>query len=271
MVIATWAHILHAVPSSRLVLDNRPFQEPAFRERFLARFAPHGIEPARLDLVFSAPQPRAWAAYGGIDIALDPFPHNAGTTTIEALWQGVPVVSLAGRPTVGRFGASILHAVGLDDWVADTIDGYVERAIGRGVRPPLAGANAARPAQTSGRLAITRRDWPGTCHRGHIPHALGRMARGRRPAPASPLHAGPSQRSYRIWRAACCDATKPLPMPITCSAFWPIMATDRSRPTAIFERQSSARLRRPNCMRTMRQSCARWVGSPMRKAPHAPR
>ena len=48
------------------------------------------------------------------------FPHNAGTTTIEALWQGVPVVSLAGRPSVGRFGAMILHAVGMDDWVAPT-------------------------------------------------------------------------------------------------------------------------------------------------------
>ena len=58
MVIATWAHILHAVPSSRLVLDNKPFQEAAFREMFLARFAREGIEPARLDLVYSAPQPK---------------------------------------------------------------------------------------------------------------------------------------------------------------------------------------------------------------------
>jgi predicted O-linked N-acetylglucosamine transferase (SPINDLY family) len=114
-VVALWARILHAVPRSRLVLDNRPFQEPSFRDVFLARFARHGINPARLDLVFSAPQVKVWRAYGGIDIALDPFPHNAGTTTIEALWQGVPVVSLAGRPTVGRFGAAILHAVGLDD------------------------------------------------------------------------------------------------------------------------------------------------------------
>ena len=137
MVIATWAHILHAVPSSRLVLDNKPYQEAAFREMFLARFAREGIEPARLDLVYSAPQPSVWAAYGGIDIALDPFPHNAGTTTIEALWEGVPVVSLAGRPTVGRFGSSILHAVGLEDWVADTIDGYVKRALAAASDLPL--------------------------------------------------------------------------------------------------------------------------------------
>ena len=70
-----------------------------------------------------------------IDIALDPFPHNAGTTTIEALWQGVPVVSLAGRPSVGRFGAMILHAVGMDDWVASDVDDYVAR--GRRRREPI--------------------------------------------------------------------------------------------------------------------------------------
>src|SRR5215813_12154592 len=84
--------------------------------------------PATLDLVYSTPQSRAWAAYGGIDIALDPFPHNAGTTTIEALWQGVPVVTLAGRPTVGRFGAAILRTIGLDEWVTTDIDEYVSRA-----------------------------------------------------------------------------------------------------------------------------------------------
>src|SRR5581483_737624 len=65
----------------------------------------------------------------------DPFPHNAGTTTIEALWQGVPVVSLAGRPTVGRFGAAILHAVGLDDWITGDTDAYVARAVAAAADP----------------------------------------------------------------------------------------------------------------------------------------
>jgi len=128
-VLAAWSRILHAVPGSRLMLNSTPFSEAAGREQMIARFAAFCIEPARLMLICTAPQPLTWAAYGDIDIALDPFPHNAGTTTIEALWQGVPVVSLAGRPTVGRFGAAILHAVGLDDWVTNDVDAYVARAI----------------------------------------------------------------------------------------------------------------------------------------------
>src|SRR5678815_3179084 len=121
-VIDAWARIMHAVPRSRLMLNNRPFQEAEFRALFIARLAAHGIDPDRLDLVFTTPQSRTWDAYGDIDIALDPFPHNAGTTTIEALWLGVPVVSLAGRPSVGRFGASILGAVGLNDWVMHSVE-----------------------------------------------------------------------------------------------------------------------------------------------------
>ena len=111
------------------MLNSAPFGEPDGRDRMSARLTAHGIDPARLTLVHTSPQPNTWAAYGEIDIALDPFPHNAGTTTIEALWQGVPVVSLAGRPTVGRFGAAILHAVGLDDWITNDVDAYVARAV----------------------------------------------------------------------------------------------------------------------------------------------
>ncbi len=128
-VIATWARILHAIPTARLMLNNGPFAEPEGRTRMQARFAAHDIPPERLFLTCTAPQPATWAAYGEIDIALDPFPHNAGTTTIEALWQGVPVITLAGRPTVGRFGAAILNAVGLSDWVAADTDAYVARAV----------------------------------------------------------------------------------------------------------------------------------------------
>jgi protein O-GlcNAc transferase len=128
-VVAAWSRILLAVPGSRLVLNSAPYAEPAGRDDWAARFAAHGIGPGQLDLICTAPQPRTWEAYGSIDIALDPFPHNAGTTTIEALWQGVPVLTQAGRPTVGRFGAAILHAAGLDDWVTGDVDAYIARAV----------------------------------------------------------------------------------------------------------------------------------------------
>jgi predicted O-linked N-acetylglucosamine transferase (SPINDLY family) len=128
-VIAAWARILRDVPGARLTLNNLPFREPAFRDLIATRFTAQGVGRDRLELIATSPQPATWAAYGGIDIALDPFPHNAGTTTIEALWQGIPVVSLAGRPSVGRFGAMILHAVGMDDWVSADTDGYVACAL----------------------------------------------------------------------------------------------------------------------------------------------
>lgn len=128
-VLAAWAEILRRTPGARLRLNSRPYADPAFCELMRARFAEHGIGPERLDLVFTSPQPNTWAAYGDIDIALDPFPHNAGATTIEALWLGVPVVSLKDRPSVGRFGAAILGALGLDDWAAGDVDAYVAKAV----------------------------------------------------------------------------------------------------------------------------------------------
>ena len=127
-VIKAWARILKSVPNSRLVLNSKPFREEENCIAWHNRFSALGLEPGRVKLVYTSPQPRTWDAYGTIDIALDPFPHNAGTTTIEALWLGVPVVSLAGRPPVGRFGASILGSVGLEDWVTDNVDSYVARA-----------------------------------------------------------------------------------------------------------------------------------------------
>jgi predicted O-linked N-acetylglucosamine transferase (SPINDLY family) len=128
-VVELWARVLQAVPGSRLVLNNKPFVEAETRDRFRDRFAAHGIAADRLELVCTSPPAATWAAYNSLDIALDPFPHNAGTTTIEALWMGVPVVSLAGRPSVGRFGASILGSVGLSDWVVDSADGYLAIAV----------------------------------------------------------------------------------------------------------------------------------------------
>ncbi|MBL8653663.1 MAG: glycosyltransferase, partial [Alphaproteobacteria bacterium] len=101
------------------------------------RFANVGGDTARLDLAATAPQPKTWAAYGHIDVALDPFPFNAGATTFEALWLGVPVVTKLAAPPLGRMGASILETAGLGDWIAADDDAYLARAI-EAVRDPAA-------------------------------------------------------------------------------------------------------------------------------------
>jgi len=128
-VTATWSRILRAVPGSHLVLNNRAYQEPEFCDLVAERFAVLGVPRDRIDMIYTAPQPCTWVAYGAIDIALDPFPHNAGTTAMEALWQGVPVVTLASRPGPGRLGSAILGAIALDDWIADDPDAYAAHAI----------------------------------------------------------------------------------------------------------------------------------------------
>ena len=128
-VIAAWSAILNAVPESRLMLNYGSFGDPATAGLFADRFARYGVERGRLDLVFTSPQPTTWAAYGDVDVALDPFPHNAGTTTIEALWMGVPVLTMADRPSVGRMGAMILEPLGLSDWIAADRASYVAKAV----------------------------------------------------------------------------------------------------------------------------------------------
>jgi predicted O-linked N-acetylglucosamine transferase (SPINDLY family) len=116
-----------------------------------ARFDRHGIERERLDLVYTMPQPATWAAYGGIDVALDPFPHNGGVTSFEALWMGVPVVSLRARPPLGRYGDCLLGALGMDDWCAGGIEAYVARAVAAVADPEsLARTRAGLRARMAG-------------------------------------------------------------------------------------------------------------------------
>jgi predicted O-linked N-acetylglucosamine transferase (SPINDLY family) len=124
-VIAVWAQILTAIPRARLVLNHQPFVDGSTRELFLAHFAAHGVDPQRIVLDYSSP----WQALNGIDIALDPFPHNAGTTTLEALWMGVPVISLVDRPPLGRIGAMILRSLQLPEWLAEGEAEYVRIAV----------------------------------------------------------------------------------------------------------------------------------------------
>jgi predicted O-linked N-acetylglucosamine transferase (SPINDLY family)/predicted SAM-dependent methyltransferase len=123
------ARVLAAVPRSRLVLKGRPLGIPRVAERVRQRFSRTGVEAARLELIAWKKTPGDHLAlYGTVDIALDSFPYNGTTTTCEALWMGVPVVAYAGDRHAARVGLSLLHAVGLDDLVAQDIDGYVATA-----------------------------------------------------------------------------------------------------------------------------------------------
>jgi protein O-GlcNAc transferase len=123
--LAAWSRILLSIPESRLLLNA---SEGSHRQRVLDRLGREGIEPHRIQFVGRLPAPEYFHLYDGIDIALDPFPYGGGTTTCDALWMGVPVVSLLGRTAVGRGGMSILSNVGLPDWVVRTEDAYVKLA-----------------------------------------------------------------------------------------------------------------------------------------------
>lgn len=127
--IALWARVLEAVPGAKLLLKAPSLRDAAVQARFAALFAALGIERDRL--IFRGPTGLAemMQEYGDIDIALDPLPYNGGTTTLQALWMGVPVVTLAGGNFVGRMGASFLQALGRPDWVAADEAAYVARAV----------------------------------------------------------------------------------------------------------------------------------------------
>jgi predicted O-linked N-acetylglucosamine transferase (SPINDLY family) len=124
-VVRVWAEILRACPGSRLRLDNKPFGALSTQEDVRRRFANHGIGPERLDLRDTPNHAAVLAGYNEIDVALDPFPHNAGTTSLEALWMGAPVLTLVDRPPVGRLGASLLGALGLHDWITESDEAYI--------------------------------------------------------------------------------------------------------------------------------------------------
>ncbi len=128
--IALWARLLAELPDARLLLKNRCFADAGTRQRFAEKFAAAGIEAERLAL-------KPWvgahrdhlALYNRIDLALDSFPYNGTTTTCEALWMGVPVVTFCGDRHAGRVGASLLTRVGLEDLIAPDEAGYFTTAL----------------------------------------------------------------------------------------------------------------------------------------------
>jgi len=128
MVLRLWARVLSAVPSSRMLLKFANGDDPETRRLILSRFAEHGIESKRISITGLKPLSDHLKLYGRVDIALDTYPYHGTTTTCEAMWMGVPVVSLVGENHASRVGLSLLSAVGLDCFAAATETAFALRA-----------------------------------------------------------------------------------------------------------------------------------------------
>ena len=124
--VRLWSRVLDAVPDSKLVLKALPLADEGTRTLTRQRFADCGIDPERISpLPPTVPLSAFMAEYSRLDIALDTVPYNGGTTSCDALWMGVPVITLPGGRFSSRMGASVLSTVGLDDFIAEDNDDYV--------------------------------------------------------------------------------------------------------------------------------------------------
>ncbi len=118
-----WSILLHLHPGAKLIFKYRFLDYEIVQRHLRTWFAEYAISSDRLIFEGESEPVEYLAKYANIDIALDPYPYNGGTTTMDALWMGVPIVSLCGRSPVSCGGASLLSAVGLP--VAKTIDEYI--------------------------------------------------------------------------------------------------------------------------------------------------
>lgn len=128
-ILDCWVKILDRVPDSRLLIRSISFEDEAALEYVTGRFQSSGIDMARVEFVGPATGADFFASYNQVDIILDTFPFNGGTTTCFATYMGVPVLSMAGQSLLSRMGKSILSNLGLSNWVVANPEDYVEKAI----------------------------------------------------------------------------------------------------------------------------------------------
>jgi len=128
-VVAAWSRILKESPGTRLVLKNLVLGKPAACDFVRDLFASFGVPADRVDPKGPAEHYTFLQSYAEIDVALDTFPYNGGTTTMEALWQGVPVLCFPGDRWAARISASLLREAGLNDFVTSNLENYIARAV----------------------------------------------------------------------------------------------------------------------------------------------
>jgi predicted O-linked N-acetylglucosamine transferase (SPINDLY family) len=128
-VLQTWGRVMQELPNARLRLQSWGLTEPNTQAEILQRLAMAGIAPERVSLHGGQAPQQYLRSHDEADIILDTFPYAAGTTTCNALWMGVPTVTLAGNSMLARQGVSLMGCSGLSDWVANTEDEYVAIAV----------------------------------------------------------------------------------------------------------------------------------------------
>lgn len=141
-VLQLWATILRALPTARLLLKTALLGDEMTRLKLRQRFSELGVDNERLLLEGHAPRAELLATYQRVDIALDPFPYPGGTTSVEALWMGVPVITRRGDRFLAHVGETVVGNAGLADWIAEDEEHYVALAIERA--KDLAGLSALR-------------------------------------------------------------------------------------------------------------------------------
>jgi predicted O-linked N-acetylglucosamine transferase (SPINDLY family) len=130
-VIETWCGILTRVPGSRMVLKTHQLSDPDTAARLRSAFAAHDVDPERIECRGSSGHRAFMGQYGDIDFVLDPFPYSGGLTTCEALWMGVPTITLPGEIFASRHSASHMSNAGLADWVVGSVTDYADMAVAR--------------------------------------------------------------------------------------------------------------------------------------------
>lgn len=128
-VIDLWVQILNAVPSSKLFLKCAQLKDKSTQDVVLKQFADRGIVAERLVLEGPSPRSELLASYNRVDIALDPFPYPGGTTSVESLWMGAPVITMKGDRFLARVGETIAQNIGMPEWIATSSDDYVAKAV----------------------------------------------------------------------------------------------------------------------------------------------
>jgi protein O-GlcNAc transferase len=131
-VLKHWATILNACPNARLRVQSRGFGNFETHRHLTERMSQTGLDVTRVEVLEGVDMEQYLASHAEVDILLDTFPFPGGTTTAQALWMGVPTLTLAKAGMLGRQGEALLVNAGLSDWVTHSVDEYVQKAIAWG-------------------------------------------------------------------------------------------------------------------------------------------